>query len=137
MEEVADFREYAHRNQDGLTVLAPPFHDALVPRVAGVDQSVERTRVCDYGHAWGSRQSSFSVRVEVFVFPLENLPVTDGRRPVAAGSARYREIASRTSEATLTRRRSAACLRSRSVCGSRKRLVRFIHTYYSYVCLPT
>jgi hypothetical protein len=135
MEEIADLRQHTHGNYHRLAVLAPPSYNPLVPRVVAVDQRVEGTRVGDYSHAWGSCQSSLSTRPEVFFFPLENLPVTDGRGAAAVGCERYLEMASRTTDATLTCRRSAARFRSRRMFASRKRLVRFM-TYILPAYMP-
>ena len=88
MKQGADFLENTHRYHHRLAVLAPPFHNAVVPRVARIDQCEERAGIGDYGHAGGLRRSSLSTFSDVFFFPLENLPVTDGSLGGDAGSAR-------------------------------------------------
>jgi len=135
MKQVANFGQHTHRNHYRLAILFPPLYNSFVPCITGVHQRVERPGVGDYCHACGSRQSRSSTFADVFFFPLENLPVTDGSCGDAAGSVRYLAMASRTSDATLTFRRSAALLRFRRVFWSRNRLVRFMHIYYFDVCL--
>lgn len=88
VEEVADFGKYAHRNNYWILVCAPPAQHAVVPRIVGVDQRVQRPGVRDYRQACGSRHSSSSDLSAVRFFPLANLAATEGTRPGALGSAR-------------------------------------------------
>lgn len=107
--EMAELGQDRDRHANVFTVPLPPRANASMPRVATVNERVQRAGVRNGGQWCGSDQSSSSTRSDVSAWPLAKRPAMLGNRRRLWPTAIYAVTASRTIAAKLLPSERAYC----------------------------